>query len=235
MKQIESNFSRGGFTFSLTKREGSVAMFTKTLSNKSDSPTWIEVVKLIEDEGQEVFPASTSWNILGFTFKGEQTSEAENQYDALCAEYNEETVLPTVNDAAPAEIADDDTDGSDSKYDDLDEEEKSDSKYDGFFKPSTPAVPVNSNNTPVVAKATPKVATPKVPSGKSRGRKRADIDFQVPKSGTFRAKDLAVKYNVSPPFVHNRLNELIEQGKVRVVERVPGLRGKPQKIMEWIS
>lgn len=67
--------------------------------------------------------------------------------------------------------------------------------------------------------------------GTAPGRKRSDFEIEVPTDHEFTVKELQEKYvGRSVPFIHIRLNELIEAGKVIKSGTKPSPRGKPTNL-----
>lgn len=76
-----------------------------------------------------------------------------------------------------------------------------------------------------------------VAKGTAPGRQRSEFEIEVPAAGEFTVKDMQDKYpGRSGPFIHIRLNELIEQGKVEKLapRKVEGQRGKPMCVFRAV-
>lgn len=75
-----------------------------------------------------------------------------------------------------------------------------------------------------------------VPTGGTKGRKRSDFELELP-TGEFTVKQLHEKYpDKSVPFIHLRLNELKEAGRVKFLRavKIPGAKGKPANVYESV-
>jgi len=75
-----------------------------------------------------------------------------------------------------------------------------------------------------------------VATGGARGRKRSEFELELP-DGEFTVKQLAANYpDKSIPFIHLRLNELRDKGKIVVVrtEKKEGQRGKPSLVLKTV-
>ena len=166
----------------------------KYSSPSPDGAKWYEAVKLVLDEqGNEAFPAPTSWGLLGFTEKDE--AEAEKRYAGLVEEYGAAVVHPV---------------------------DKAD-----FVQPDTSPVPPPKFAHILPVNPPPSPTADSIKTGKTRGRKKLDVELKIPDSGTFQARELAADSGMSVPFVHNRLKNLVADGVIEVHDRVQGKRGKP--------
>lgn len=202
MKTLPINFILGSFDYSQEKREGRVVLYLKTIVNKPTESKWFEAVVLCNEEGQEVFPAKTSWGILGETFSETEKDKAEKKYQDFVSEFG------------PSYFAN-------HKVSNIKTEDHQ------VAAVMTEGQIINTLTDKQLSKVD--FSGPKV-----RGRKLKDVDLKIPQTGTFTVREIADSCGQSIPFIHNRIKALMQEGKVKLVEKVKGQRGKKQLVLQAV-
>jgi hypothetical protein len=91
MKKIETVFTKKGFKYTQVVRKGDKAIFTQERAEKGSVMKNYEVVLIKKHNGyeiggsvippSEVYPSSTQWGALGWTFQS--IEDARKKYDTL--------------------------------------------------------------------------------------------------------------------------------------------------------
>jgi len=91
MKKLEDKFVKKGFTYTLDKRVGCKAIYIQSKGGEFNITPHYEVIIIKSHDGyeiagnkilpSEVYPSSTQWGTLGWTFVDLQ--DAENKFNKL--------------------------------------------------------------------------------------------------------------------------------------------------------
>jgi len=85
MKKLEKKFSKKGFLYTQLQRVGMKAIYSQVREDTETTTTWYEVVVIKSHDGYEiagnkippgeVYPSSTQWGVLGWTYGDLQSAE----------------------------------------------------------------------------------------------------------------------------------------------------------------
>lgn len=91
MKKLEKKITKKGFIYEQIKREGNKAIYTQKRDDRDSKSVHYEVIIIKSHDGYEiagnkipageVYPSSTQWGALGWTFL--DLREAENKFKKL--------------------------------------------------------------------------------------------------------------------------------------------------------
>lgn len=91
MKKLEKTFTKKGFTYTQHKRVGMRAIYVQRRVEADAQQEWYEVIVIKSHNGyeiagnnipaSEIYPSSTQWGSLGWTFSSLQ--DAEKKFAAL--------------------------------------------------------------------------------------------------------------------------------------------------------
>ena len=91
MKKLPLEISKKGFVYTQVKRLKDVAIYKQKNLDKTVKGQWFEVVRIKSHNGMtlggnyippsEMYPSSTQWGVLGFTYQG--IEDAENKFKIM--------------------------------------------------------------------------------------------------------------------------------------------------------
>jgi hypothetical protein len=91
MKKLPLKITKKGFVYTQLKREKDVAIYKQKSLDEQVSQSWYEVIKIKSHNGitlggnyippSEVYPSSTQWGVLGFTFN--ELKDAETKFKKI--------------------------------------------------------------------------------------------------------------------------------------------------------